>query len=147
MLCFLPPPPAILPPRPDPGPRRPGPRAATAIAVAAVGLAVLTPFGWAYDEPQFSAVVGRPLRLPARREDLALRDALVRRGPLGLAPSFRAGDRSSVPPGLAVDPATGTLGGTPAMAGTYTLALAFGDGRSGLLGRRFRLKVLPAPPP
>ena len=133
--------PAVQPP--DPGPRRPGPRAVAAIVVIALGLAVLTPFGWADHEPQYSARVGTLLRFGPRPEDLALRDSLASRDPAGGAPRFRAGDLASVPPGLVVNGATGTLDGTPSMPGTYTLALAVEDGRHVVAGRGFRIKVLP----
>lgn len=146
MLCFLPPAPACLPSLPAEDPRRPGARAAAVIVGIALCLAVLAPFGWSYAEPQYLAEVGIPLRLEPRGEDLAVRDALARRHHAGDVGHFRAGERTDIPPGLAVDGATGVLRGTPSMAGTYTIALAVEDGSAVVPGRRFRLKVLPSKP-
>ncbi len=143
MLCFLPPPPACLPPLPAADPRRPSARAAAIIVLIALCVAVLAPFGWSYVEPQYDAQVGIPLQLVPREEDLAIRAALASRHLAGFVGRFRAGAHASVPPGLAVDGATGILSGTPSMAGTYTLALAVEDGPAVVSGRSFRLKVLP----
>ena len=146
MLCFLPPAPACLPSLPAADPRRPSPRAAAVIVLIALCVAVLAPFGWSYAEPQYTAQVGMPLRLDLREEDLAIRATLARRHLAGFVGRFRAGDQASVPPGLAVDGATGILQGMPSMAGTYTLALAVEDGPVVVSGRSFRLKVLPPAP-
>ncbi|MFZ4484767.1 MAG: putative Ig domain-containing protein [Chthoniobacterales bacterium] len=49
--------------------------------------------------------------------------ANLRAGIFGQAPLYRTGTGHQMPPGLALDPATGLLSGKPTQAGTYTIVL------------------------
>ena len=89
---------------------------------------MLTPFGWVRTQPVYEMRVGLPSRLGPRAAERAL---LAR--PDGGAAARRTyvvgtSDRIAIPPGLAIEPATGALTGVPTLAGTYTVGLATSDG-------------------
>ncbi len=149
MLCFLPP----LPAAPRQKPARP-PRDASAIvgvALALVGtLAFLFPIGCVRPLPVYAARVGEEARFGPPDRDLPLqldKAKAAKRAPPSLPLYFASRDGYGVgaPPGMEVDAATGTVVGTPTMAGSYTVAVGISDRMTtAIIGRHFIVRVLPA---
>lgn len=148
MLCFLPPL-APAPRRNEFSPRKPiGGAAATALFTMAVGLALFTPVGWVRSQPVYDLRVGVASRLGPRAEERALLARLSRQVPEGGKEGLRyfaSGDPyGAVPPGLGVNSRTGALVGTPAVAGTFTVAIGLSDGAANqVTGPSFKVRVLP----
>ena len=143
MLCLLAP---IFagPPVPDPAPPAAGPLAALIItSVGLVGL--LAPFGWSRSEPEYTVRTGEAVHLVSglAAPSAELRYAGAPRRPRAFFARRTAYD--TIPPGLAVDAATGALVGVPSMAGSYAVTVGVSDGAADpVFGSTVRVKVLPA---
>ncbi|TVY99706.1 hypothetical protein EAS64_41380 [Trebonia kvetii] len=58
------------------------------------------------------------------------------------AATLTFGDGGTLPPGLAIDPASGAISGTPATAGTYPVTITVNDAEGGTGTAKFTWKVL-----